>query len=186
MLRRPYIQDGLFPKDEFVPTAHPNDGYSQSPINKEPVGQKRSDWFRCNCRECGQKMITRRNEKLTRYFNCPDCNKLHHVSGGFFPQPDRKIGHKTVPLRQNEVDGILCRAWLDYTETGIVSPSWTYGRFEWLRDRIESDRWTLRDTSTENETSTRTELYDPGAKLFEVVGDTSDEAIASYIESVLD
>lgn len=163
MSRRPSIQPDLLPKDEYVPYGTYNEGYSQGAYNKEVVGQKRGDWFRCECRDCGQKMITNRKENGTRYFKCQSCGKLHHINGGFFTLPSKNHGTETVPLKQEEVDGILCRAKLSYK--GDMEPDWFYGEPEYLEDKIDG-------------------YFELQGK-FEIVGEVESADIASRIEEMM-
>lgn len=182
MSRRPYIHSTpQLIKDELVPYGSHNKGYSQSALNKEPVGMTRGDWFRGECRNCGQTHITTRSEDSTRYYECQNCGKLHYISSGFFGQPDRPHGRETVPLKQDECNGILCRAYLDWTNSDYVDPSWHYGHLDDLLDKLDGN-YTLVDTWVEVLFSTRDEMVDPDADSLEIVGEVESADIARYIE----
>lgn len=140
MARRPFIEKPLIIKDEFVPrgSASRPDGYVSGAPNKEVIGMDgRSDWFRADCRECGHKHITRRSEKSTRYYACPECDTWHHQNKGFF-DTDR---FETKPLRNDEVDGKLYRVKLDFSSSDFDQSEWHYGLKKDLEERIEGDKF---------------------------------------------
>jgi len=136
-------------RDELRPIATHSDGYSQHCSQYEPVGMDgRYDWFRWHCRECDRKYISMRAEKSMKYYECKECGALHFVYKGFFTQPDRKNGSETVPLRPDEVRGVLCRVKLAYVSNGeVFSPSeeWHYGTEEGLEEKCEKDAWQMME-----------------------------------------
>lgn len=135
MVRRPYIVNPRIIKSEFIPdgSASRPDGYTSGAPNKEVIGMDgRCDWFRAECRECRHKLITRRSEKSTRYYACPECGAWHHQNKGFF-DTDR---FETKPLKNDEVDGTLHRMKLKYSPSDYSDPEWYYG----LKDDLQEKR----------------------------------------------
>lgn len=139
MARRPYIEPKII-SNSFHPnrsSSKPNE-YVAGAVNKEVVGMDgRCDWFRCECRECGQKMITRRKEKRTSYFSCQSCGAWHHQNKEFF-DIDR---FKTVPIMNDEVEGQLYRVELDYSVSDFDQAEWHYGTEQALREKMSDDTW---------------------------------------------
>lgn len=138
MARRPYIEQ-LKIKDEFAANAtHSNDGgYRSHCPNYEPVGMDgRNDWFRWECRECERTYISPRSEKRQKYYKCRDCGELHFVYKGFF-DIDRS---ETVPLRQDEFHGTLCKAKIEYIPLDDGG-EWYYGSPEWLQEKIQREKY---------------------------------------------
>lgn len=141
MSRRPYIENFKI-ADEYRPGSSSSsrpDGYISGALNKEVVGMDgRVDYFRGECRECGQKHITRRGEKRGRYYACASCGTWHHINKGFFNH-DR---FETKPLRNEEFAEQLCRIRLAYSKSSFDEDgSWFYGSRDYLREKAQGDFW---------------------------------------------
>lgn len=141
MGRRPYIQTDIIRRD-LRPNPYgsrPNE-YVAGANNKEIIGMDgRNDWFRANCRECGQKHITKRLEKSTAYYQCQNCDAWHHVNKGFF---DLKR-FETKPLRGDEVNTTLYKVKLDYEPSSFDQSDWHYGSKDKLKSKLEDDTWIM-------------------------------------------
>ncbi len=140
MARRPYINQRII-ASELRPgklmSSRP-DGYISGALNKEVIGMDgRNDWFRAECRECGQKHITRRKEKNMHYYACQNCGTWHNQNSGFF-NLDR---FPTKPLKNAEVDGTLYRVQLDYTVSDFDQTEWHYNTKTELESKVEDDTW---------------------------------------------
>jgi len=114
-------------------------GYISGALSKEVVGMDgRLDYFRAECRECGQKHITRRGEKSSRYYACRECGTWHHINKGFFNH-DR---FETKPLTNEEFSEQLYRIRLAYSKSSFDEDgSWFYGSKEYLREKASGDFW---------------------------------------------
>jgi hypothetical protein len=88
-------------------------------------------------------------------------------------------------LKQHECNGILCRAYIDWTNRDREQdPCWHYGHLDELIDKLEGD-YELVDTSVESDISRRDELVDPSATSLEIVGDVESADIARHITEVI-
>lgn len=153
MARRPLIEVSKI-KAKYIPdkstTDNPitfHDKFSaEGPLRggnmSEVIGQRNScDHFRCQCRSCSSKIITRRKppKKGTRYFRCRNCSTWHFVSSGYFDQNR----FETKPLKQEEFSEELYRVKLDYSPTEFEQHSFIYGSEKFVDERIDSEYYDI-------------------------------------------
>jgi len=142
MSRRPFIEHEKITDDRRArPYSGIPDEYATHCPRYEPVGlDGRNDWFRWSCRTCDNTYISRRRQKRQVHYQCVECGAWHFVYKGFFAPSDKKDGCETVPLRDEEFDGTLCRAKIQYTPLDNGG-DWYYGSPEWLQAKIQQEKY---------------------------------------------